>query len=58
VLVGMATLFASWDGQRRGLRGKPATVQELTAAVRTAYGWSADALLQFSVRLLLQRKLL
>jgi len=44
----MPTLFASWEGQRRGLRGTPATVHELAAAVRTAYGWSADALLQFS----------
>ena len=44
----MPTLFASWEGQRRGLRGTPATVQELAAAVRNAYGWSADALLQFS----------
>lgn len=49
----MVTVFAEWDGQRRGLRGTPATIDELTAAVRTAYGWSTEPLLKFSVRLLL-----
>jgi hypothetical protein len=44
-----ATVFACWDGQKRALRGTPATVQELAAAVRAAHGWSEGALLQFSV---------
>ena len=48
----MATVFAECDGQRRGLRGTPATIEELTAAVRTAYGWSTEPLLKFSVRIL------
>ena len=48
----MATVFAEWDGHRRGLRDTPATIQDLTSAVRTAYGWSTEPLLKFSVRLL------
>jgi hypothetical protein len=48
----MATVFAEWDGQRRGVRGTPATIDELTTAVRTAFGWSTEPLLKFSVLLL------